>query len=245
MKRKTIAGLIAIVAIVVVAMFAGCVEEEAITPTPTLVPTSTPTPTPTSTSTSTPTSTPTPTPEPKYISGDIVSIIPDRPTKVGHMIVRYDKDTDKYTLQMVTNTTGEWKVIGEETEKDRATIDGLYGKIGEIDETIEIPTSTPKPKKWHSVTSFSGSSDKTTQPFTIKGDEWRVKYEVKSSEPEYAVFGAYVYPRGETVMYVSSWDCTMKECSDMQYIYEGNGDYYFSVIAANIDSWNLDVEDYY
>ena len=29
MKKKTIAGLIAIVAIVVVAMFAGCVEEEA------------------------------------------------------------------------------------------------------------------------------------------------------------------------------------------------------------------------
>ena len=32
MKKKTIAGLIAIVAIVVVAMFAGCVEKEAITP---------------------------------------------------------------------------------------------------------------------------------------------------------------------------------------------------------------------
>ena len=37
MKRKTIVGLIAIVAVVAVAMFAGCVEEKAPTPTPTPV----------------------------------------------------------------------------------------------------------------------------------------------------------------------------------------------------------------
>lgn len=37
MKRKTIRGLIVIVAIVAVAMFAGCVEEEAPTPTSTKV----------------------------------------------------------------------------------------------------------------------------------------------------------------------------------------------------------------
>ena len=116
-----------------------------------------------------------------------------------------------------------------------------------------VPTSTPTPtptptqKTWHSVTSFSGSGDKTTQPFTIKGDEWRVKYTTKadSEYPEYAVFGVFVYPRGETVMYASAWDCDGKSCSDIQYIYEGIGDYYFSVIAANIDSWSLEVEDYY
>jgi hypothetical protein len=39
MKRKTIAGLIAVVAIAVAVMFAGCVEEKAPTPTPTETPT--------------------------------------------------------------------------------------------------------------------------------------------------------------------------------------------------------------
>lgn len=35
MKKKTIAGLITVIAIVTIAMFSGCVEEEATTPTPT------------------------------------------------------------------------------------------------------------------------------------------------------------------------------------------------------------------
>ena len=53
MKEKNIAGLIAIIAIIVVVMFAGCIEEEGLvsTPTPTItpLPTATPTPTPTPT----------------------------------------------------------------------------------------------------------------------------------------------------------------------------------------------------
>lgn len=78
MKRKTIAGLIAIVAIVVVAMFSGCVEEEAPAPTPvstsTPIPTSipeqtlTPTTAPTATPTTTPTITPETTKEPEILS---------------------------------------------------------------------------------------------------------------------------------------------------------------------------------
>ena len=55
MKKKTIAGLIAIVALVVGVIFAGCIEERSSapvstpTPTPTLLPKTTPVPTPTST----------------------------------------------------------------------------------------------------------------------------------------------------------------------------------------------------
>jgi len=44
MKKKNIAGLIAIVAIVAVVIFSGCVEKEAPATTPTPSPTSTPTP---------------------------------------------------------------------------------------------------------------------------------------------------------------------------------------------------------
>lgn len=51
MKKKTIAGLITVIAIVTIAMFSGCVEEKSptpiSTPTATLSPTVTPTPTPT------------------------------------------------------------------------------------------------------------------------------------------------------------------------------------------------------
>ena len=59
MKKETLAGLIAIIAIASVAIFAGCVEEEAPISTPTLTPKSTLSPTPTIL-TPTPTHSPTP-----------------------------------------------------------------------------------------------------------------------------------------------------------------------------------------
>ena len=106
------------------------------------------------------------------------------------------------------------------------------------------PTPTPETKTWHSVITFSGSEDKTTPPFTIKGDEWRVNWTVNSSS-KYPRLSVFVYPRGETVNYVSHWGCSKAYYSDTQYIYEGSGDYYFDVGAANLDSWKLEVEDYY
>ena len=106
------------------------------------------------------------------------------------------------------------------------------------------PTPTPETKTWHSVITFSGSEDKTTPPFTIKGDEWRVNWTVNSSS-KYPRLSVFVYPRGETVSYVSHWSCSKAYYSDTQYIYEGSGDYYFDVCAANLDSWKLEVEDYY
>jgi len=47
------------------------------------------------------------------------------------------------------------------------------------------------------------------------------------------------------VNYVSHWSCSKAHYSDTQYIYEGSGDYYFDVGAANLDSWKLEVEEYY
>ncbi|KAF5432305.1 hypothetical protein C5S35_17295, partial [Candidatus Methanophagaceae archaeon] len=75
-------------------------------------------------------------------------------------------------------------------------------------------------------------------------DEWRVKWSIEG-DPDYAFFYVFVYPRGETVSYVSHWNCDKAPYSDTQYIYEGNGDYYFVNGAANLDSWKLEVEDYY
>jgi hypothetical protein len=116
--------------------------------------------------------------------------------------------------------------------------------------TKYLPASTPKTttqasvKSWHPAAIFTGSNDRTTAPFTIRGDRWRVRYTV-DGDYEWGAFYALVYPVGETVMYISSWDCDGGYCYDTQHIYEGNDDYYFKVIAANLDSWELVVEDYY
>jgi hypothetical protein len=113
--------------------------------------------------------------------------------------------------------------------------------IGEVPPT---PAPTPEAKTWHSVITFSGSEDKKTAPFTIKGDEWRVKWSVSSSS-DYPYFYVFVYPRGQTSGSVSNWRCAEAPYSDTQYIYEGAGDYYFNIGAANLNSWKLEVEDYY
>nr|QNO55607.1 hypothetical protein JLLEDACL_00006 [Methanosarcinales archaeon ANME-1 ERB7] len=62
MKRKNVIGLVAIVAIVVIALFTGCIEEEA--------PVSTPTPS------STPTTVVTPSPSPSPIASPSPSLTP-------------------------------------------------------------------------------------------------------------------------------------------------------------------------
>ena len=119
--------------------------------------------------------------------------------------------------------------------------------VGIEEKTAPTPTPTPAARRtWHSVITFSGSADKTTPPFTIKGDEWRVKYTVNSEleNRDYSLFSGYVYPRGETAGYVSKWDCYKKSCSDTQYIDKGNDDYYIKVISC-FNSWKLEVEDYY
>ena len=253
MKRKNVVGLIAIVAIVAAVIFAGCVEEETPTTTPTPVPTATPT------VTSIPTSTPTPLPEPKYIPGDIIEEEEPITKTMRSIVISYDKETDKYEINYIfQNRDGTWGHFvsddttwhGREWFERYCPILVTHVDLSSITigEPKISPTSTPtsKPKKWHSVTSFSGSDDKTTRWFTIKGDEWRIKYTVdpEAGDTEYSLFGAFVYPRGETARYVSSFDCDETYCSDTQYIYKGNGDYYILVIS-NCNSWKLEVEDYY
>jgi len=111
-----------------------------------------------------------------------------------------------------------------------------------------IKLSTPlseQPKTWHPVITFSGKNDKTTKPFTIVGDVWRVKYVALRSG---SYFHVCVYPKGETMGKVGCFPVNPKihYCyNDTFYIFEGSNDYYFEVNAANIDSWTLEVEDYY
>jgi hypothetical protein len=119
--------------------------------------------------------------------------------------------------------------------------------VGVEEQAYGTPSPTPT---WHSVVTFSGNSDnkigsedKKTQPFTIKGDEWRIRYTVDSFS-DFSMFHAYVYPTGDMRDYVSSLECVYKSCSDVQYIYEGNGDYYIE-IRYDGNNWKLEVEDYY
>ncbi|MDY6965685.1 MAG: hypothetical protein SVM80_06920 [Halobacteriota archaeon] len=115
------------------------------------------------------------------------------------------------------------------------------------------PSASPKPtakvdiKSWHTVTSFSGvddSSTTTTELFAIQGGRWRVDYNVKT-DPEGGSFGVFLYSKHITPKHVETWECNEYECSGTWYIEEGRGDFYFYLIAVNIDNWELTVKDFY
>lgn len=126
-------------------------------------------------------------------------------------------------------------------------------------EDIMEEEDSEKPE-WVTIHSFTNSDPWTkwsltaTDCFNIRGNKWRIKYTVEphgvyESHEKDSLFKAIVFPRGEdmhsnTALYVSSFECNGQECSDTQYIYEGNGDYYIGV-GSKLNIWVLEVEDYY
>ena len=257
-KKLGISISIVVVAIVAVAIFAGCVEDEE-APMPTLTPTPTPSPTPTPVVTSTPeatptpeptpeataTPTPTPKPEPKYSRGDIIDMTAgDKGKDMAWLILSYDSEKDEYQEVTIYKVGDKWTYYDDEDWVDREIEESVLSyKIGYIDPSrLKTYEEYMESRRWHSVTSFSGSEDKTTSSFTIKGDEWRVEYTTSSSS-DYSYFSLWVYPRGERS--VGFWSCDKQRCSDTQHIYKGNGDYYLDINAANLDSWKVTVDDYY
>ncbi len=105
-------------------------------------------------------------------------------------------------------------------------------------------TSTPETKTWHSVITFTDRDHKKTEPFTIKGDKWRINYTVnpEKGKTDHSIFNVQVFPEGKPIDTVSSWQCYFECCNGTQYIDEGNADYYIEVIASS-NSWELEVED--
>jgi len=84
---------------------------------------------------------------------------------------------------------------------------------------------------------LTGSGDKTTIPFHVSENQFRVDWSY-TPENEFAVFAFLVYPRGETTFFVESV-MFPSGTSDTTYVYEGPGDYYIRISAANIVSWSI------
>ena len=124
------------------------------------------------------------------------------------------------------------------------------GNIAGIEEkTTPAPTPTPTPtpetKTWHSVITFSGSGNTATEPFTIKGDEWRIQYTVTHpSDGLGGHFSAFVFPRGQTKGAISYWSSPNESYDRKHYVFKGCGDFYIDILSYR-SQWELKVEDYY
>ena len=87
---------------------------------------------------------------------------------------------------------------------------------------------------------ITGSGDKTSRPFTVTTEEWVIdwSYVPDPKYPEMAVFGFFVYPRGETLFFVESV-LFPEGTSGSTYSYAGEGEYYIKITAGNVKSWEV------
>jgi len=106
------------------------------------------------------------------------------------------------------------------------------------------PTIPPAQPEWHKIKTFTGIEDKTTDLFTIpsSASKWKATWTTtyKEEYSQYAAFYCFVYPSGETAAYTTSFDGLSGE----SFVYE-TGSFYLKVLAANLESWRIEVWAYY
>ena len=107
--------------------------------------------------------------------------------------------------------------------------------------TAPTPVPTSKPVPTFSTITIRGSGDKTSEPFRVTTDEWRMTWSYEAESPEYAFFNIFIYPRGDTVSYVESVSSGAVD-SGSTYSYAGAGEYYAVVLAANLISWEIQIK---
>jgi hypothetical protein len=97
---------------------------------------------------------------------------------------------------------------------------------------------------WQTVTTVTGSGDKTSNNFTIQATQWRLvwSYTLDPQYPQYSVFYVFTYPQGENVSYVDYISANQTKTSGIEYIYQGQGNFYLNIIAANVPSYTITVQ---
>ncbi len=107
------------------------------------------------------------------------------------------------------------------------------------DEHVAEEAASPEPVTFEPIT-VAGSGSKTSAPFDVTTEEWILEW-AYVPESEYlglAIFTFFVYPRGETAVYVESMVYS-EGTSGVTYCYAGPGEYYVKVTALNIKSWEI------
>lgn len=120
--------------------------------------------------------------------------------------------------------------------------------------TTSTPTSTQTATPvqteptWHSVATFTGTGDKETDSFTIKGQKFKVKITATTESLQYGSISFFTYPEGETRSYAGygAIDSFSQSTETDEFMVTASpGSYYLSVLAANMKNWKAEVFDYY
>lgn len=113
----------------------------------------------------------------------------------------------------------------------------IAGNTNTGSKTTNADVNTNTNKTYQQVTTFTGKGSKNSEPFTIKGDRLRVKYEC-TGMPCYAKLRPVQKRPGFLWKDIFNTD---KSTKDETIIYQ-SGEFYIEVVSS--ESFNIVVEDY-
>lgn len=138
--------------------------------------------------------------------------------------------------QKIGNLEAQVADLQNQIMEKEALIESLEEQIEELEALVPPLTKG----EWNTITTFTGSASKTTELFYIPSGTWRIDWSYVGGT--LAVFSFFVYPEGETVMFVESLSTMGPSQSDTTYVYEGPDNFYIKLTCANIDQWTLTIE---
>jgi hypothetical protein len=97
-------------------------------------------------------------------------------------------------------------------------------------------------KQWVEIAKFTGTDDKRTETFKTQSNRFRIAYATDSEYAKYATMYLYIYPEDENSRYIDSLTIN-GQTKDQSIIRTSPGKYYFKINEANVDSWQIIVEE--
>ena len=110
----------------------------------------------------------------------------------------------------------------------------------------EVPEAEEEvPKVWKEVTVFTGAESQKTDSFYIPTDEWKITWTLKPETQKIGQFSLKIYRAEDDTLFETvgfrTLDPTPTSYSESFFYYEGKENFYFDVVANDLESWKITV----
>jgi hypothetical protein len=95
---------------------------------------------------------------------------------------------------------------------------------------------------WKIIEVFQGNESSSDIAFYVPVDSWRMLYTADTEFDEHAVFEIFLYRDTSFSAPIEKLSYMFKSKSGSESSYDGKGNYYLKVIAANLKAWTIIVE---
>lgn len=100
-------------------------------------------------------------------------------------------------------------------------------------------------EEWNTVETFTGKGNKTIPSFRVSGTEWRITWTIDAEYPENTVLNLVIYCQDAPYAIWQTVSHSGGSGGDVTYYisYDGERDFFVKVLARNLRSWTITVED--